>query len=247
MTAERSRRNRTITYSAMFAAFYALGRLIPFSQFIGASGFVPLSNSFILIYALLLGPIAGSLSAVLGTLISYFLGKPPIFLGLDFLTPLAGVMAAGFMLRRHHLPFLFVSFVALLIIFNLSPLTLPFVSVPFLGPIPWTWLHLVALATLLLYSFFGRTPVSSQDPSWRLLAKCGASSFVGLLLQQLVGDLLFEAVFGLYGIGTISWAAIWTLDFYSYPWEWAAFTLISVALAVPIYRLVSKRFSLVEA
>ena len=247
MTAERSHRNRLIAYSAMFAAFYSIGRIIPFSQFIGAAGFIPLSNSFILLYALLLGPVAGSLSAVLGTLISFFLGKAPIFLGLDFLTPLAGVLMAGLILRRRHLVALFASFLALLIVFNLSPLTSPLIAVPLLGPVPLTWLHLVALATLASYAFFGRSPISGKDPNREMLAKCGAASFVGLLFQQLVGDLLFEATFGLYGGEPLSWwAGEWTVDFYAYPWEWVAFTLISVAIAVPVYRLVSKRFSLVE-
>jgi hypothetical protein len=104
----------------------------------------------------------------------------------------------------------------------------------------------VALATLALYSLFGRSPISGSDPIWGMLAKCGVASFVGLLFQQLVGDLLFEATFGLYGGEPLSWwAGTWTLDFYSYPWEWVAFTLISVAIAVPVYRLVSRRFSLV--
>jgi len=229
----------------MFAAFYALGRLIPFSQFIGASGFVPISDSFILLYALLLGPVAGSLSAVLGTVISYFLGKAPIFLGLDFLTPFAGVLVASLMLRRRNLKAIFAAFLFLLVAFNLSPLSLPFVSLPVLGRVPWVWLHLVALATLAAYAILGKGPVSPEDPPWTTLAKCASSSFVGLLFQQLVGDLLFEATFGLYsGEGLSWWRGEWTVDFFAYPLEWISFTIISVIIAFPIYRLVSKRLRL---
>ena len=237
-----------MAYSAMFAAFYALGRLIPFSQFIGASGFVPLSNSFILVYALLLGPVAGSLSAVIGTVISFFLGKAPIFLGLDFLTPLAGILVAGLMLRRRHLWAVFAAFALLLAVFNLSPLTLTYVSVPLLGAVPWTWLHLVALGTLAVYALLVRDPVSNSLPVPRLVVECGAASFVGLLFQQLVGDLLYEAVFGVYGVqGSAAWFASWRLDFFLYPWEWLSFTLISVIIAIPVFLLVSKRLRLLEA
>ncbi|HVP22469.1 MAG TPA: ECF transporter S component [Conexivisphaerales archaeon] len=242
-----SSRNRMVAYSAMFAAFYALGRLIPFSQFIGASGFVPLSNSFILLYALLLGPVAGPLSAALGTIISYLLGKTPIFLGLDFLTPLAGVLVAGLMVRRRHLVAVLLGFALLLLAFNLSPITLVFVSVPLIGAVPWTWLHMVALAVLLLYIVVVRSPVSPTETLRRTVAKCGAAAFVGLLFQQLVGDLLFEATYGLYGRENLSfWYGTWRVDFLLYPWEWLSFAIISVVIAVPVYRVVSRRFWLPE-
>ena len=231
-----------MAYSAMFAAFYALGRLIPFAQFVGAPGFVPFSDSFVLLYAILLGPLAGSLSAVLGTIISYFLGKAPIFLGLDFLTPLAGVLVAGLMLKRKRLVEILVAFLVLLMAFNLSPLSLPFVSVPVLGPVPWVWLHLVALCVLTSFILFARRPVSLEDSILKTAAKCGAAAFVGLLFEQLVGDILFEATFGLYsGEGISWWHGEWIVDFYVYPPEWIAFTVISVIIALPVYRLVARR------
>jgi hypothetical protein len=135
-------RTKLLAYSAAFAAFYTVFRIVPISQLIGSSGFVPLSNALALTYALLLGPVAGSLSVVLGTLIAYFMGNPPVFLGLDFITPLTAVLTMSLMVRRKYLWPLAAVFFLLLIAFNLSPLTLAWISIPGLGvSFPLTWLH----------------------------------------------------------------------------------------------------------
>jgi hypothetical protein len=248
MKAGQSRRTRLIAYSGTLAAFYAIGRIVPFSQLIGAAGFVPVSNSFSLLYSLLLGASAGSLSVTIGTVISYFMGKAPIFLGLDFLTPLTAVVVTSLVLKRRLLWLVAGAFAGLLVVFNLSPLTVPFISVPGVGLVPLTWLHLVALASLIAYSLVRAAPPSASDPTPRLVAKVGLASFVGLMMQQLVGSLLFEFVFGVYlGEGMQYWQATWTGSFFVYPIEWLALTAMSVIIAIPVYVLVSSRMALDRA
>jgi hypothetical protein len=243
-------RTKLLAYSAAFAALYTVFRIIPISQLIGSSGFVPLSNALALTYALLLGPLAGSLSVILGTVIGYFMGNSPVFLGLDFITPLTAVLAMSLMARRKFLWPLVAVFSVLLISFNLSPMTIPMISIPGLGvSFPLTWLHFLALGTLIVYALAEGVRPSPSSSLARLTLILGAIAFVGLLLQQLVGSfVLYEGILGAFEASIFpgDWAGIWTGMFAVYPFEWIGLTIISVVLAVPVYRLVSKRFSLVE-
>jgi hypothetical protein len=236
-------RTKLLAYSAAFAAFYTVFRIIPISQLIGSSGFVPLSNALALTYALLLGPVAGSLSVVLGTCIAYFMGNPPVFLGLDFITPLTAVLTMSLMVRRKCLWSITAVFILLLVAFNLSPLTVPWILVPLLGiSFPLTWLHFLALGTLVVYAAAPKLRLDTSSGLFRFTVVAGAVAFVGLLLQQLVGSfILYEGILGFYESGQLAWPLIWTGMFLVYPFEWIGLTMISVIIAVPVYRLVSKR------
>jgi hypothetical protein len=243
-------RTKPLAYSAAFAALYTVFRIVPISQLIGSSGFVPLSNALALTYALVLGPIAGSLSVILGTVIAYFMGNTPIFLGLDFITPLTAVLAMSLMVRRKYLWPLVAVFSVLLVLFNLSPMTLSMIPIPGLGvSFPLTWLHFVALGILIVYAAASGTHPSPSSSLTRLSLVSWAVAFVGLLLQQLVGSfVMYEGILGLYegSISSSDWPGIWNAMFVLYPFEWISLTIASVLIAVPVYRLVSKRFALVE-
>jgi hypothetical protein len=238
-------RTRLIATAAAFSALYALFRLVPVSLLIGAPGFIPLSNSLALAYALLLGPFAAPVSVVVGTIVGYSLGNPPIFLGLDFITPLTSVVAMGLMLRRKHLRLLTMAFAALLVVFNLSPMTTPMILIPgTASTFPLTWLHFVAIAVLAAYASLPGLRPSASAGIGRLALTLGSVAFVGLMLQQLVGSLaMFEGILG-YVEGSIpptGWPGIWEAAFFEYPIEWIGQTLLSVAIALPVYRLVSRR------
>jgi hypothetical protein len=239
-------RTQLLTCSAAFAALYAVFRIIPFSQLIGSAGTLPLSNALALTYALLLGPWAGSLSVVLGTIISYFIGKTPVFFGLDFLTPLAAVLTMGLMIRRKRLWTIFAAFALTLIGFNLMPMTTPFIFVPALSmSFPLTWLHMAALAVLLVYILASKEPLKPESPTNSLVRKGAAVAFVGLLFQQLVGSfVLFELILGAYAgvIKATDWPAVWALSFFVYPTEWVVLTSLSVIIAVPVYRVIGRTY-----
>lgn len=249
MALSRSR-TKLIAYAAVFAAPYVIFRVVPVSMLIGSSGFIPLSNALTLTYALLLGPVAGSISVVLGTVIAYSFGNPPIFLGLDFLTPLTAVLAMSLMARRKHLWVIIVAFAALLVAFNLSPMTLPFIYIPVVRvAFPLTWLHFIALAVLIAYTFATKARPTPSSGLRQLTLTTASIAFVGLLLQQLVGSyVLYEGILGAYegSISSGDWAAIWRLTFLVYPFEWVSLTIVSVLIAVPVYGLVSKRFATFE-
>ena len=247
MTAGTSR-TKLLAYSAAFAGPFVIFRVVPISLLIGATGFVPLSNALALTYALLLGPAAGPTCVVLGTIIAYFFGNPPVFLGLDFLTPLTAVLSMSLMARRRHLVPLLAAFAALLVAFNLSPLTTPLISIPVVGiAFPLTWLHFVALGLLAFYTFAVHVRPTPSSGLKELTLTAAAIAFVGLMLQQLVGSLvMFEGILGAYegSIAPSGWAVIWQGMFVVYPFEWVGLTVISVLIAVPVYRIASKRFAL---
>lgn len=243
-------RTKLLAYSAAFAAPYVIFRVVPISLLIGSSGFVPLSNALALTYALILGPVAGSISVVLGTVIAYSFGNPPVFLGLDFLTPLTAVLAMSLMARRRHLWAIIVVFASLLIAFNLSPMTLALIPIPIVGvAFPLTWLHFIALSVLLAYTFASKARPTPSSGLGKLTLKVASVAFVGLMLQQLVGSyVMYEGILGAYegSIAPGAWAIIWDGMFVLYPFEWIGLTIFSVIIAVPVYRLVSKRFALIE-
>jgi len=241
-------RNKVIARSAVLAVPYAILRLIPFAQLVGAPGVLPVSYSLTLLYVLLQGPWGAALSVLLGTFVSFALGQPPFFLGLDFVTPVCAVTVTGLLAQRRHQWTILLAFLALLTLFNISPMTTPFVPVPALGiSLPFSWLHTVALVVLVAYIIKGKGPLKASSSTRDLLTKGTAVTFVGLLFQQLVGSyFLFELLLGTLAkaIDPSSWPAIWTLSSYVYPLEWLSLTALAVALAVPALRAGADRYAL---
>ena len=86
---------------------------------------------------------------------------------------------------------LFISIIFLLLAFVLNPLT-----TLFFGPVPFVWLHIVAL--LVLISPLGRKAgqwVETLEPKF-LTAGVAILAFVGTMMQHLTGNILTEVVFG---------------------------------------------------
>jgi biotin transporter BioY len=76
---------KQIAITAIFAAIYAVFRIIPLGPMIGLSASFSLSDSLAPLFGIILGPYLGGLSVIIGTFSAMALGKAPIFLGLDFL------------------------------------------------------------------------------------------------------------------------------------------------------------------
>jgi hypothetical protein len=139
---------RQVAMVAIFAALYTVLRLIQTIPMVGVPGArFSVSDAVAPVIGILLGPYLGGLSVITGTFLAMAVGKPVVFLGLDFLPALVNVVALGFLVRRKWVPVVLL-YVALLAIFLLNPYTSLFITVGNTS-IPFAWLHIVGLAVLL--------------------------------------------------------------------------------------------------
>ena len=143
-----SRRTKIIASIAIFSALYSVLRILPTVPMIGAQGAsFSVSDVIAPIYGILLGPYVGGVTVIIGTFLGMALGKPVIFLGLDFLPAFINVVAVGFLVKRKWWPVVGL-YVVLLAGFLLNPLTTLFINIGDIA-IPFVWLHIVALIVLV--------------------------------------------------------------------------------------------------
>jgi hypothetical protein len=143
-----SRRTKAIATIAIFSALYSVLRILPTVPMIGAQGAsFSVSDVIAPIYGILLGPYVGGVTVIIGTFLGMALGKPVIFLGLDFLPALINAVALGFLVKRKWWPVVGL-YAVLLAGFLLNPLTTLFINIGEIA-IPFTWLHIVALIVLV--------------------------------------------------------------------------------------------------
>ena len=230
-------RTKIIASIAIFSALYAVLRPIPLGPMIGLGDKFSVSDFLAPLFGIILGPYIGGLSIIMGTFLGMVLGKAPVFLGLDFLPALINTISLGFLIRRKWLPVVILN-ICLLVAFILDPFTSLFV-----GPLPFFWLHAIAL--LVLISPLGRNAgkwVETLDPKY-LTSGIAILAFVGTMLQHLTGNLLTELVFG-HILGSISLETfstiIWPGAFVLYPWERLALVILSVVIGVPVIRTLKK-------
>ena len=208
---------------------------------IGASGAsFSLSDIVAPLYGLILGPYVGGLSVFIGSLIAFF-GKPPVFLGLDFLPALVAAVSLGLLLKRKWIPVIALNLV-LLLAFLLHPNTSVFVNVPLTNmeiPLPFAWLHIVAL--LILISPLGRKVVEWISTPTTTKAAIGIAFlfFIGTMMQHLMGNLLFETVMAqpIGGIPAEGYPDIWASIFFVYPIERAALIILGTVVGTPLLRI----------
>jgi hypothetical protein len=222
--------------AAVFAAVYFVLRSIQTFRMIGPlSGRFTAGDFILTSIALVAGPSSGILSVLIGTIVAYPI-NPPTFYGLDFLPAMTNVSIAGLILSSR----LWVAravYLAVLIAFLISPYSLLFGY----SYIPYTWLHLVALAILL-------SPIVGKVPTWvtrsdsRLIAAIAALAFVGTMAQHLTGGLLFEATAGfLGGINPFVFKRdLWPGIFLVYPPERLFIVAVSTFVATALFRSMRK-------
>ncbi|MEJ2243868.1 MAG: hypothetical protein P8X87_04945 [Candidatus Bathyarchaeota archaeon] len=240
--------SKTIAIISIFTAVYAVLRIIPSVPMIGASGAsFSVSDIIAPIYGIILGPYIGGLSVVLGSFIAMF-GKPPVFLGLDFLPATVAAVSVGFLIKKKWIHVIALN-VFLLAAFLIHPNTSLFIDVPTgTGTIalPFFWLHVVALAVLI--SPIGRMAikwVTTNNPT-RTATGIAILAFIGTMMQHLMGNLLFETVMA-EPIGTIplvAYPGIWTSIFLVYPIERLALIALSTIIGTALLRVLKNSFLL---
>ncbi|MCJ7613399.1 hypothetical protein MUO71_01345, partial [Candidatus Bathyarchaeota archaeon] len=209
---------------SIFTALYAVLRIIPTMPMIGASGnWFSLSDVIAPLYGIILGPLIGGLSIIIGTFVAMGMGRPVSFMFLDFLPATVAAVSLGLLIKRKWMPAIALNIV-LLAAFLIHPNTSIFVNVPLSDmtiPLPFAWLHIVALAIIV-------SPLGRKATQWvsTLTAKKAATGiailvFIGTMMQHLMGNLLFETIMA-YPIGNIAvetYPSIWSGIFFVYPVE----------------------------
>lgn len=231
---------KQIALIAVFAALYAVLRLIPLGPMIGLSRSFSVSDALAPILGIILGPFTGGLSVIIGTFVAMALGKAPIFMGLDFLPAFMNAVAVGFLIRRKWIPVAAI-YGVLLALFVLSPYTLLTVQVGSI-PVPFMWLHIIALIVLISpISFMAVSNVRKSNIAYLALS-VAVIAFIGTMLQHLTGNLLYQFTFGvpIGGWTAADFAGYWNLIFYAYPVERLVMVIIATLIGVPLIKILKK-------
>jgi hypothetical protein len=223
-------KSRKLAIAAVFAALYFVLRSLPnpipiLFQMIGISGRFTAGDFLLTTVVLAAGLWGGILSVFIGTVLAYPVNAP-LFLGLDFLPGVINILVAGLILEKHA-RIARATYVAILLLFLASPYSLLFGY----GYVPYTWLHIVALAVLI-------SPAASKIPNWIIrrgrqqLVAITLLAFVGTMAQHLTGGLLYELTVGLVqGSSPTVLRGYWQIIFWVYPTERLLLTAISTVIS----------------
>jgi hypothetical protein len=217
-------KTKLIAIMSIFTALYAVLRIIPTMPMIGSSGnWFSVSDVIAPIYGIILGPYIGGLSVIIGTFLAMAMGRPVIFMFLDFLPATVAAVSAGLLIKRKWIYAIGLNFV-LLVVFLIHPNTSVFVDYSIGSTtltFPFAWLHIVALAVLI-------SPLGRKVAQWiktndtkRITIGVAILFFIGTMMQHLMGNLLYETILAK-PIGNIpveSYPANWLLVFPLYPVE----------------------------
>ncbi len=226
---------------AVFSALYSVLRILPTMPMIGAQGAsFSISDVLAPLYGILLGPYIGGAAVIIGTFLGMVMGKPVVFLGLDFLPAFINVVALGFLVKRKWWPVIMLN-IALLFAFSVYPLTSLLINVGGIS-IPFAWMHIAAFIVLL--SPLGRRAgnwVESLKPTL-LAAGIAILAFIGTMMQHLMGNILFETILAqpIGYIETAAYPTIWSTIFFLYPFERLALIILAVVVGVPLTRVLKK-------
>src|SRR5205807_2085383 len=234
---------KRITLTASLTALYIIPRTIPLDRLIGISGAITFSGIITPVLGVFLAPSYGILAVFLGTMIAAFIpGSAGTlkFGGLDFLGGALNVALISLLIRGRKTEATLM-YVATLGLFVIDPNTqifvgtnLPDLPPPFQWlrppspPVPYLWLHLVALA-VLLSPLTRNLRDSFMFGARKDLAKAVlVVAFIGTMIEHVTGGILFASVAG---AGALRF---WPAIFLVYPFERAIIVLGAVLVCTPL-------------
>lgn len=223
---------RRVAQIGAFSSIYAISRVVPLFPILGGGVAFPLSDILVPLYGILFVPQTAALSILLGTFISFALGRPVIFLGLDFLPGLLAAFSLSYLIRGRKSYFLGFM-IGSIVLFNMNRFVTPLIDTP-IGPVPFQYIHIIVLILILL------VPLRKVERAYVIYVPFLA--FSGTILQHAVGSTMFVYIFGdlLHKIPAEAWPAIWTGSFYLYPIERGFMALASSLLAIPLLYLIRR-------
>lgn len=230
------RRTSVVASASVFAAVYAVLGTIPVSRLVlGAGNFLTASNFITPLAGMIFGPYVGGFAALVGDVLDIYAGVIAFNgTGLSIMAAdLATVAVAGLAYSGRRKAAMAVP-LAVLALYWADP-----ISVLFVGPVPFTWLHmasLVPLAGALWAEASGR--LTKVNPLFVV-----SVTFAALLCGQLTGTLVGQEL-SVRVLGTMSlqaWRGTVQLFFPLYPVERAFFTAVGSAVAFPVLRALRSR------
>lgn len=230
------RRTAALAAASLFAAIYAILGTLPVSKLLLGSGYFLTASNFVTPLAgMVFGPLVGGLAAVVGDLLDAYAGYiafGPTGIAI-VAADLATVLTAGFAYTGRWRAAVAVP-VGVIALYWLDP-----ISVLFVGPVPFTWLHMlsvVPLVAVLLLQKRGR--MSRLSPAF-----VSAVTFASLLCGQLTGTLVGQelSVRVYQTLSFAAWQGIVPLFFPLYPVERTLFTVVGSAVSLPVLRAVWRR------
>ena len=230
------RRTTVVAAGSLFAAVYAILGAVPVSKLVlGTGNFLTASNFVTPMAGMIFGPFVGGLAAVVGDMLDAYAGYIVIgSTGVSIIAAdLATVVTAGLAYRGGWKTALALP-AAVIVLYWADP-----ISVLFVGPVPFTWLHMLSLAPLgaaLLLQRSGR--VSKLNPGF-----VASVTFAALLCGQLTGTLVSQelSVRVYQTLSLQDWRALVPIFFPLYPLERVFFTAVGSAVSVPVLRAVWRR------
>jgi len=229
--------SKKIAIISSFSVIYGISRIIPSFPVVGVPGAsFSLGDVLIPIYGIFLGPTLGFASIMLGTFLGFVFGKPPIFLGWDFLPAASATLFVGLMMRNKRM-ISAVLFLIALTIFLLLPYTEILISLNEQVQIPFNWMHIIAL--LLIISPIGKSAIRSiSNNTSSFVVGFFIIAITSTLFQHIIGGIMFQTTLGIY-LGAIeadAFPRIWQVIFYVYPIERIAIAILATIVGVPVIK-----------
>ncbi|HZY93490.1 MAG TPA: hypothetical protein VFE98_01355 [Candidatus Bathyarchaeia archaeon] len=219
--------SRKLTLTATLAALYVLGRIVPVSQLIGTRGTITAGGIIAPLIGIMLEPSYGVAAVLIGTMVGSLVPWNPLkFAGFDFLPGALNVVIVSFAVRGKKSRSI-VMFLFMLGLFLVTPNTEIFVGKFYSPPVPYLWLHLVALIVLISpLSNQLATRLNSTNRAFVLLAVT-VLAFTGTMIEHVTGGILYALFAG--GGALFAWPFIYL----AYPIERAALVAGAVLVCTP--------------
>jgi len=221
---------RDVTLLTSFTASYVVLYILPVFPIIGLPGAaIPAAAIMAPVTGMLIGPFLGATSAILGGLISFFIGRFSIvsIFATGIASLYSGLLYAG---KRKICIYLYI---LLLIAFGAYPYIGPFWLYPQL-----TWFQVIVLLILL-------TPLSSRAIEEARTLTGYRKDFphlftiflISTMAGQIAGSLAFEIIFWPAFIGGVeAWRGIWNAVAWIYPIERIIISLLATIISIPLFK-----------
>lgn len=228
------RRSSMVASAAVFAALYAVLGAIPVSRLVLGSGFLTASKVIAPLGGMLFGPLVGGVAALLGDLVDIYAGQLS-----GGATALAVISADLAVVAVAGLAYSGRRWLAMLIpLLALAAYSVDPISVLFVGPVPFAWLHVISFGLLAVaLSTEGRRSIGRLNPFF-VGAVTLASLMSGQLVGTIVGQNLLVRVYAVYTVA--SWKSFLVAVFAAYPVERAFYAVAGSIVAIPVLRSLSR-------
>jgi len=226
---------RKLTLTASLAAVYTVFRAIPISKLIGISGTITAAGMVAPIIGILLEPSYGIVSVFTGTMIASLVpGNPLKFYGLDFLPGALNVTLVSLAYRGRKVEATLM-FLVMIGLFIINPYTRLFVGSGVESPpIPYLWMHLVALFVLISPLTSNLKAKLASNNYRNTLVAIAALALTGTMIEHLTGGILFASVVGKGAL------AAWPAIFLAYPVERIVLIVGATLICTPVIRILQQ-------